>query len=67
MDLKRLAQNQQWSLTSQVDLALGLSYMAPLDKEAVTSFDSKYGTWLLMNGARHDVDSGVEISVINGL
>lgn len=41
--------------------------MAPLDKEAVTSFDSKYGTWLLMNGARHDVDSGVEISVINGL
>lgn len=49
------------------DLALGLSYMAPLDKEAVTSFDSKYGTWLLMNGARHDVDSGVEISVINGL
>ena len=49
------------------DLALGVSYMAPLDKDATTSFDSKNGTWLLMNGARHDVDSGVEVTVINGL
>ena len=49
------------------DLALGVSYMAPLDKDAVSSYDRKGGTWLLMNGAKHDVATGVEVSVINGL
>lgn len=48
------------------DLDLGVSYIAPLDKNGVTSFDRKNGTWLFNNGALHKVDSGSYISVVKG-